>query len=48
MRWSLVGCSKYALGGTLTPDNHALPNIAMDVYLNKWVQIRRFLYLGVT
>ena len=29
------------------PENYVLPNVALDVYLNKWVQIRPFLYLGV-
>ena len=48
VRWFIIGCGKRALGGTLSPTSYALPNIAVDVYLNKWVQIRFFLYLGVT
>jgi len=31
----------------MSPTSYALPNIAVDVYLNKWVQTRFFLYLEV-
>ena len=48
VRWSIIGCGKRALGGTLSPTSYALPNIAVDVYLNKWVQILFFFYLEVT
>ena len=48
VRWSIIGCMGYALGGPKSSGNYALPNIPVDVYLNKWVQIRLFLYLGVT
>jgi len=47
VRWSIIGCGKYALGGTFrSPRSYTLPNTAVDVYLNKWVRL--FLYLGVT
>ena len=46
VRWSIIGCGRYALGGSKSPGIYALPNIAVDVYLNEWVEIRLFLSVG--
>ena len=36
VRWSVIGCKGYELGsGAKSPGSYALPNIPVDVYLNK-------------
>ena len=39
MKWSIIGCGEHSLNGTVSLDGYALPNIPVDVYLNKWVHI---------
>ena len=47
--WSIIGCGKYQLqNDTKDPSEAMPPNIALDVYINEWVQIQPFLCSEVT